>query len=192
MAGMLPGVECARRRRFHQSGGYYDSPAMAAHNSTRRSSFCLYTSKHESIHFSSSLLQRSILYQAHPDENLGGAAREAKERLDERLRAQMKSETRRQNSKEKLRCKEGRSTFLGELQIEVYGSKKNGSRKFSWTKFSWKASEQDDCAVCLEPFRVGETLIHLPCAHRFHSKCLEPWLQNNTNCPCCRNAIISQ
>ncbi|KAI4344230.1 hypothetical protein L6164_011480 [Bauhinia variegata] len=181
MAGMLPGVECARRRRFH------DSPAMAAHNSTRRSSFCLYTSNHESSLSSSSSLQRSILHQARPNEMLGEAAREAKERLDERLRAQSKSENKRQNSKENLR-----SAVSGELQIEVYGSKKNVSRKFSWTKLRWKASEQDDCAVCLEAFRVGETLIHLPCAHRFHSKCLEPWLENNTHCPCCRNVVTSR
>lgn len=139
MAGMLPGVESARRRRFHQSGGWSDSPAMASHNSTRRSSLCLYASNHESLFSSSSLLvgthlsislslfpfsslflcfqlccfkwkcidfllafehkqQKSKLYQAHPDDNLGGAAMEAKERLDERLRAQRKSENKRYNN----------------------------------------------------------------------------------------------
>lgn len=55
MAGMLPGVECARRRRFHQSGGWSDSPGTAGHGCTRRSSFCLYASSHES-HLSSSSL----------------------------------------------------------------------------------------------------------------------------------------
>lgn len=52
MAGMLPGVECARRRRFHQSGsngsGYSDSTIIS-----RRSSFCLYTSNNESHHLPS-------------------------------------------------------------------------------------------------------------------------------------------
>ncbi|XP_027339075.1 probable E3 ubiquitin-protein ligase RHY1A isoform X2 [Abrus precatorius] len=182
MAGMLPGVECARRRRFHQSGGYMDLPSLASHTSTRRSSFCLYASNHES-RFSS--LQRSNLYQAHPDENMLGAAREAKQRLDDKFRAQRMSEN------QSMRCVEGGRTSLAELQTEVYGSKKRGSRKLSWIKWSWKASEQEDCAVCLESFRVGETLINLPCAHRFHSNCLKPWLENNSHCPCCRTTILS-
>lgn len=176
MAGMLPGVESARRRRFHQSGGFSDSP-----NSTRRSSFCLYSSKHESplssaSSSSSSSLQISRLYQSRVDERLGGAAKEAKERLDERLK---KSPNQRQNSKEKLKR---RPKALAELHMEVYGSK----------KLRWKASDEDDCAVCLELFKVGETLMRLPCSHKFHSSCLEPWLQNNTYCPCCRMSIISR
>lgn len=81
---------------------------------------------------------------------------------------------------------------LGELHTEVFGSKKRGSRWFSWTKLSWKASDQDDCAVCLELFKAGENLVHLPCAHKFHVRCLVPWLENNAHCPCCRMGIILQ
>lgn len=95
---------------------------------------------------------------------------------------------------------DGRSSMIPmELQREVYGSKKStstrtGSRRFSWAKLSWKSSDQDECAVCLERFRPGETLVHLPCAHRFHSGCMVPWLENNAHCPCCRMgiAIVSQ
>ncbi|CAN1172249.1 hypothetical protein LINPERHAP2_LOCUS30066 [Linum perenne] len=78
MAGMLPGVECARRRRFHKSGGI------------RRPSFCLYTSNHEGSNTSVTSL-RSIQSDIHEDEKLGGVVREAKERLNWRLRAQNKS-----------------------------------------------------------------------------------------------------
>ncbi|RDX60219.1 putative E3 ubiquitin-protein ligase RHY1A [Mucuna pruriens] len=183
MAGMLPGVECARRRRFHRPLDS-NSTSLPSHVSTRRSSFCLYASNHESRLSSSSSLQRNILYQAHPDENMIGAAREAKQRLDDKFRSQRMSENKRQNS-----IKDERRTSIAELQTEVYGSKKSGSRKFSWSKWSWKASEQEDCAVCLESFRVGETLIHLPCAHRFHDRCLKPWLENNSHCPCCRTTV---
>ncbi|KAJ1436974.1 Zinc finger, RING-type [Sesbania bispinosa] len=185
MAGMLPGVECARRRRFHKSGGCLDSPSLSPHNSTRRSSFCLYASNNESR--LSSSLQRSMLYQAQTDESMVGAAREAKQRLDDKFRAQRVSENKRQSS---IKCVEERRRSLGELQTEVYGSKKSGPRRFSWSKLSWKASEQEDCAVCLEPFRNGETLTPLPCAHRFHSRCLKPWLDNNSHCPCCRKDIL--
>nr|DAD27319.1 TPA_asm: hypothetical protein HUJ06_028787 [Nelumbo nucifera] len=47
MAGMLPGVECARRRRFHQGGSWAESQGIAGNTRTRRPSFCLYTSSHE-------------------------------------------------------------------------------------------------------------------------------------------------
>ncbi|KAH1232780.1 putative RING finger protein P32A8.03c [Glycine max] len=93
----------------------------------------------------------------------------------------------RQNN---TKCVEGKRTSIIVLHTEEYGSKKSGSRRFSWTKWSWKASEQEECAVCLESFRVGETLIHLPCAHRFHDRCLKPWLENNSYCPCCRTTIL--
>ncbi|KAJ9131189.1 hypothetical protein P3X46_035276 [Hevea brasiliensis] len=180
MAGMLPGVECARRRRFHQSSG--DSlGGAAAFGLTRRSSFCLYTSNHEASHPSISSMQRSIANQACEDEKLGGLARQAKQRLDERLRTQGKSASKSTGS---LRS--------AELQTEVYGSKKNSNgsnKKFNWAKLSWKAADQDECTICLERFKSGETLVHLPCAHRFHCRCLVPWLENNGHCPCCRMEI---
>ncbi|XWS27128.1 hypothetical protein CRYUN_Cryun26dG0089500 [Craigia yunnanensis] len=191
MAGMLPGVECARRRRFHQSGGSSDSPSVASIGLTRRSSFCLYTSNHETHHSSVSSQQRSISIQAYQDEKLGGVAREAKERLHERLRSQRKSEPKRQNSKESLKCVDGRCLIQGELHTEVFGSKKSGQKRFSWAKLSSKSSDQDECAICLERFKAGETLVHPPCSHRFHSRCLVPWLENNAHCPCCRMGIIS-
>ncbi|OIV97262.1 hypothetical protein TanjilG_10796 [Lupinus angustifolius] len=143
MAGMLPGVESARRRRFHHSGGCLDSPSLSPHNSTRRSSFCLYAKNNESLLPSFSSLQRSMFNQTPPDENIVGAAREAKQRLDEKFKQQKKSENKRQNT-----YIEGRRTSPEELQN--CGSKKSGLRKFSWTKLSLKALEQEDRAVCLE------------------------------------------
>ncbi|KAK3026567.1 hypothetical protein RJ639_041153 [Escallonia herrerae] len=202
MAGMLPGVEYARRRRrFHGSGRWSDSPGTAGFGSTRRSSFCLYSSNHESYLSSSScssLVLTMFIFtmctsnQAYQDERLGGIAREAKERLDERLRAPLKSETKRINSQEKLRVMEDRPMVLGDLHTEVFGSKKSGSKRFNWAKLGWKASDQVECAVCLDQFRDGESLVHMPCAHRFHSKCLVPWLENNAHCPCCRMGILSR
>ncbi|XP_059637834.1 probable E3 ubiquitin-protein ligase RHY1A [Cornus florida] len=194
MAGMLPGVECARRRRFHQSGGWSDLPSTSsAHTFTRRSSFCLYTSNHEShlSSTSSSSLQRSTINQVFEDDKLGDVAREARDRLDERLRAQRKSETKRKNSLENLRGVVVEDMVIGDLQTEVFGLKKSGSKRFiSWAKLGWKGPDQEDCVICLEQFKSGETLAHLPCAHRFHSRCLVPWLQSNAHCPCCRMGIL--
>ncbi|BAT79882.1 hypothetical protein VIGAN_02282300 [Vigna angularis var. angularis] len=185
MAGMLPGVECARRRRFHSCLDS-NSTSLASHVSTRRSSFGLYASNFSLS--TSQVCQRGMLYHTHPDEDMAGAAREARQRLDDKFRAQRMSDNKRQKS---TTCVEGGRTSITELHTEVYGSKKSGARKFSWSRWSWKASEQEDCAVCLESFRVGETLIHLPCAHKFHDRCLKPWLENNSHCPCCRTTILS-
>ena len=45
MAGMLPGVECARRRRLRQGGAGAGAEAGAG-TGTRRLSFCLYAAGH--------------------------------------------------------------------------------------------------------------------------------------------------
>ncbi|CAK9135270.1 unnamed protein product [Ilex paraguariensis] len=163
-----------------------------------------------------------MVNQEYENENLGKVAREAKERLDERLRAQRKSETKRcqerlrimggrnsPSNQERLRGKEienrtktsttqeklkgidGRSMVLRDLQTEVFGLKKSGLKRLSWAKLGGKGLEPEECAVCLDQFKVGETLVHLPCAHRFHSRCLEPWLENNAHCPCCRMELLS-
>lgn len=63
MAGSLPGVECARRRRFHRSVAWSDSPNLAVHGGSRRSSFCLYTSNHDTHHsYTSSLVHLSQIF----------------------------------------------------------------------------------------------------------------------------------
>ncbi|XWS73026.1 hypothetical protein CRYUN_Cryun02cG0090600 [Craigia yunnanensis] len=168
MAGMLSGVECARRRRFHQSGRSFDSPSVAAIGSTKRSSFCLYTSNHETHH--SSVSSQFLVF--------------ALITLFWALKI-------RQNSKENLNCMDGRSLIQGELHTEVFGSKKSGQKRFNWTKLSWKASDQNECVICLEQFKASEILVHLLCAHRFHSRCLVPWLENYAHCPCYRMGILS-
>ncbi|XP_023538036.1 probable E3 ubiquitin-protein ligase RHY1A [Cucurbita pepo subsp. pepo] len=186
MAGMLPGVECARRRRFHQSITSSDSASTAAKlGSTRRSSFCLYTSNRDFHLTSSSSQQRCSSNHAYQNEKLGQAAREAKERLDERLRTHRKPE----NSRKKSSSEE-----VGLKKEKAKGKEETTTKKrFSWGKLmKWKASEQEECTVCLERFRAVEPLVHLPCAHKFHSTCLVPWLQANAHCPCCRYPILAQ
>lgn len=50
-------------------------------------------------------------------------------------------------------------------------------------------SEDDDstCPICFEDFEDGQILRVLPCNHRFHALCVDPWLLNSsTHCPMCR------
>ncbi|XP_026575108.1 E3 ubiquitin-protein ligase ZNRF3 [Pseudonaja textilis] len=49
-----------------------------------------------------------------------------------------------------------------------------------------------DCAICLEKYMDGEELRVIPCAHRFHRKCVDPWLLQHHTCPHCRHNIIEQ
>jgi len=43
------------------------------------------------------------------------------------------------------------------------------------------------CSICTEDFLVGEDVRVLPCDHKFHPTCIDPWLINvSGTCPLCR------
>ncbi|KAI1506551.1 hypothetical protein F5X99DRAFT_7607 [Biscogniauxia marginata] len=47
--------------------------------------------------------------------------------------------------------------------------------------------EHLDCAICTEEFTLGEDVRVLPCNHKFHPTCVDPWLVNvSGTCPLCR------
>jgi hypothetical protein len=71
-------------------------------------------------------------------------------------------------------------------------TKKGGGRRFSWGRRKeppQQQQQQAECAVCLEEFREGDVLAHLPCSHRFHWSCAVPWVQAASRCPFCRAAV---
>ncbi|EMS68646.1 RING-H2 finger protein ATL80 [Triticum urartu] len=127
---------------------------------------------------------------------LDGIAREAKERLDHKLRSQRESVVKRRHSTGSLRLPVPSSTpsdhpakdtagAASALQREVCtkrGGLRGGRRKE-------EQQHQAECAVCLEEFRAGDVLAHLPCAHRFHWACAVPWVQAASRCPFCRAAV---
>ncbi|KAK7834124.1 probable E3 ubiquitin-protein ligase RHY1A isoform X1 [Quercus suber] len=67
------------------------------------------------------------------------------------------------------------------LHLEVFSSKVEGAVS--------RASQ--DCSICLDTFVEGDALIHLPCSHRFHSACLDPWVRTCGDCPYCRRSIVT-
>ncbi|KAK6131861.1 hypothetical protein DH2020_034384 [Rehmannia glutinosa] len=194
MAGMLPGVEAARRRRFHQKSNnninYYGSEITQ----TRRSSFSLYASTHDFHLCSTSSMQRNPMRQVLYDEStLGAEAREAKKRLDERLQPQWRTQTKRTSKGERsLRFLQDRATIQADSQAaEVPKLKKSGSKRLKWLKLSWKSSNKRNARFAWSSSGGGggNTNAVALCGHRFHTNCLVPWLESNAHCPCCRMEI---
>ncbi|TGZ59824.1 hypothetical protein CRM22_008835 [Opisthorchis felineus] len=48
----------------------------------------------------------------------------------------------------------------------------------------------DQCAVCIELYRVSDVVRILPCQHVFHKKCVDPWLLEHRSCPLCKLDIL--
>ncbi|XP_066370002.1 E3 ubiquitin-protein ligase RDUF1-like isoform X1 [Miscanthus floridulus] len=211
MAGMLPGVECARRRRLRQAGAGVG--AEAAGGGTRRSSFCLYAAGHGGAGLGAggnSGKQRSGVMEMIHGWTLDSNAREAKERLDQKLRSKREAAIERHHSTGSIklsrphRSTSGRGTAgaadergersalapaMSGVQREVYSKKGVMRRLMRWSRPRWAAAEQAECAVCLDEFRAGDVLAHLPCGHRFHWACALPWLEGTSRCPFCRAAV---
>ena len=50
-------------------------------------------------------------------------------------------------------------------------------------------NEDNTCLICLESFIKYQSLLCIPCGHKFCEKCLISWLQINGVCPLCRYCL---
>ncbi|PIN11933.1 putative E3 ubiquitin ligase [Handroanthus impetiginosus] len=52
-----------------------------------------------------------------------------------------------------------------------------------------KKKENDECVICWAGYKNGAMLTTLPCAHQYHSKCINTWLRLNKQCPICQKEV---
>lgn len=45
------------------------------------------------------------------------------------------------------------------------------------------------CSICLEDMGPSAIEATLPCSHKFHAQCIDPWVASNNTCPVCRAAL---
>lgn len=50
---------------------------------------------------------------------------------------------------------------------------------------------QGECEICYEPYELGQQFRMLPCMHRYHRECIDPWLLQKSNplCPVCNTPV---
>ncbi|KAM5237665.1 E3 ubiquitin-protein ligase ZNRF3 [Ctenodactylus gundi] len=100
----------------------------------------------------------------------------------------IKLNQRRQNSMNRLAVQ-----ALEKMETRKFNSKNKGRREGSCGALdTLSSSSTSDCAICLEKYIDGEELRVIPCTHRFHRKCVDPWLLQHHTCPHCRHNIIEQ
>lgn len=168
MAGILPGVEMHRRIRAGAQRPRDDSSIVSAHRHHR-----LYRSWGE-------LPQPAVVVEERSDVGLEEGAARARRRLEEKLRYC------RHSRPNQVRANEAR------VAQEIPKMKDCSSHLVSkiihgkpWKSNSNKPKE-GICAVCWEYFGAGQQVMEFNCTHKFHSKCLLPWLASQRSCPTCR------
>ena len=46
--------------------------------------------------------------------------------------------------------------------------------------------DKQNCVICMEDFKNGDTTTNLPCLHMFHTNCIQSWLKTQNTCPICK------
>ena len=47
----------------------------------------------------------------------------------------------------------------------------------------------DECAICLDKMKAGESVSLIYCSHIFHSACIYEWFQKKPVCPFCERRV---
>lgn len=63
-------------------------------------------------------------------------------------------------------------------------------QELSTHKCTEEESKDEMCVICIVDFEKDAALRMLPCKHKFHTKCIDQWLANNSKCPICRTEML--
>uniref|UniRef100_A0A5B6ZR48 Putative E3 ubiquitin-protein ligase RNF12-B-like n=1 Tax=Davidia involucrata TaxID=16924 RepID=A0A5B6ZR48_DAVIN len=161
MAGMIPGAGLPSRRRIHSQHHHEDSPYLGHHS--------------HRTWFEQSMITTTT--------TMDEATLRARQRLQERLGYLSPSRSSKIEVNQDRRHNRAGPTKDTRL----------GSRILRHFQFQLNSSKSDGqvCAVCLEDFQAEQQVMDLSCSHKYHSKCLLPWLDSHPNCPCCRTPVQS-
>jgi len=61
--------------------------------------------------------------------------------------------------------------------------------KFKYRTGLFSKKKKEECVICYMMVNNGEYLTTLPCAHQYHTKCINRWLQLSKNCPICQKEV---
>ena len=78
--------------------------------------------------------------------------------------------------------------FYADETRDQYGVKNEVLKKIP-TKTVSTEKKENDCAICMVPYKPGEKVYLLGCKHHFHSDCAQTWFDKASCCPLCRHDI---
>lgn len=85
--------------------------------------------------------------------------------------------------------------ILGNLQHGKRGLSKeqiNELPRFNFKKLEGMGEEDTKCVICYSEFEENEMVRALLCSHKFHTECIDKWLEKNITCPVCKSDMLEE
>ncbi|XP_043691385.1 RING finger protein 215-like [Telopea speciosissima] len=169
MAGMLPGVELARRRRMNHSSHQHEYDRNCRSDSLFRER-----------------LPPSIIETT--TTTMDATTLMARMRLEEKL-GSFRSRWNKQPQPPPVQDRSS-SHVLRPRQINTSATRTRETEVCrSSPQLSRRNSQREVCSVCLDDLQGQREVTNLPCSHKYHSDCLLPWLASHSHCPYCRALV---
>ena len=51
-------------------------------------------------------------------------------------------------------------------------------------------NNDENCTVCLDPFKIDDIITILNCNHKYHYNCIKQWTEKERSCPLCRVILL--